>query len=200
MTKKEWVQQRTAKGVCVDCSNPAKQGCRRCQACLSRNRDWSKRNRDRVNGYTSKKAWYAKFKKEKTCYKCGSPQVGNSNYCYECYMKTISLTLTINGKRTNKNWRLLEDLFKSQRGICPYTGRFLSIGMDAELDHITPRCLGGSDNLENLQWVYNGINRMKGGMMESDFLSLVRETYETRLKGTMLKIPNTSSGLPSLPE
>lgn len=182
--KSKWVQERIAKGICVDCSNPAKTGCRRCQACLQRSANWSKRNKDRVNNYPSKKAWYQKFKDEGKCHRCGSDRTGISNYCFKCYLKHVALTLIIDGKRTNKHWKALLEIFGNQQGKCPYTGRELIIGLNAELDHIVPRCLDGSDAISNLQWVFQGINRMKGAMSEEDFLNLVKETHQHRLMPT----------------
>jgi 5-methylcytosine-specific restriction endonuclease McrA len=60
-----------------------------------------------------------------------------------------------------------------QGGICPYTGKILSLGKDASVDHIVPKSRGGSTELSNLQWVYYQVNFMKGDMFHEEFLELI---------------------------
>lgn len=61
-------------------------------------------------------------------------------------------------------------LWKRQRGRCALTGRRLD--RTAELDHIIPKNLGGSDRLDNLQWVCREANRAKGKLSQDAFLAL----------------------------
>lgn len=42
----------------------------------------------------------------------------------------------------------------------------------AVLDHIVPRSMGGSDEIENLQWLHVDVNRMKGTIGQERFLQL----------------------------
>lgn len=63
------------------------------------------------------------------------------------------------------------------QSICPYTGLSLVLGVNASLDHIIARSVGGSDDLNNLQWVYGStdfdVNIMKGSSTEADFLKAI---------------------------
>jgi 5-methylcytosine-specific restriction endonuclease McrA len=72
---------------------------------------------------------------------------------------------------------VLDDKFDKQTGICPYTGRHLILGKDASLDHIVPSSKGGTNDLENLQWVFHKANEMKWNYSEEEFLGLVREIF-----------------------
>jgi 5-methylcytosine-specific restriction endonuclease McrA len=44
--------------------------------------------------------------------------------------------------------------------------------MNASLDHKIPKCLGGGDNTENLQWVTLDVNTAKWDRTEEQFLEL----------------------------
>ena len=72
---------------------------------------------------------------------------------------------------------MLQKLFDDAGGICPYSGRKLTLGVDAEIDHREPRSKGGSDFIENLQWVHKVVNQMKYNYSEEDFLAVVAEIY-----------------------
>jgi 5-methylcytosine-specific restriction endonuclease McrA len=73
---------------------------------------------------------------------------------------------------------VLKDLLESQNGRCVYTGRKISIGVDAWLDHKVPRNQGGGFEIENLQWVHRDANRMKTDLLEPQFFQMVKEIYE----------------------
>jgi len=62
-------------------------------------------------------------------------------------------------------------LWKKQRGICPITGRRLN-RESAQLDHIVPIKLNGSDLVENLRWVHRDVNYAKRDLLDQDFYRL----------------------------
>lgn len=43
---------------------------------------------------------------------------------------------------------------------------------DITLDHVTPRSLGGSDTVENLQLAHHACNQAKGAMTAEDWAAL----------------------------
>jgi hypothetical protein len=60
---------------------------------------------------------------------------------------------------------------KAQNYRCALSGVKL-IPSKAEVDHIVPLSKGGSNSIDNLQWVHKVINRMKGNMSQDDFIRL----------------------------
>lgn len=110
---------------------------------------------------------------EGRCVYCEEMRV-STTLCLKHYLQFTAKTHF----RTSKRYKELEDLFNSQQGICPYTGRKLTLGVDASIDHIVPKSRGGSDDLNNLQWVYYQVNFMKGDMLEEEFLELARSIAE----------------------
>lgn len=67
----------------------------------------------------------------------------------------------------------LRQLLERQSYKCALSGRSLEPDT-ATLDHIVPVSSGGNDTVENLQWLHQDVNRMKGTMEQAEFLRLVR--------------------------
>lgn len=76
-----------------------------------------------------------------------------------------------------RRWEELSAIFDAQSGLCPYTGRSLTIGEDASLDHKTPKSRGGTDAVDNLQWVYMPVNFMKLTCTDEEFKDLIQNIY-----------------------
>jgi len=64
-------------------------------------------------------------------------------------------------------------LIKRQEYRCALSGEKLTPNT-AELDHIIPRCRGGSDTIDNLQWLDKNVNRMKGRMTVEEFVAVCK--------------------------
>lgn len=66
-----------------------------------------------------------------------------------------------------------------QQGICCYTGRKLTHGIDASLDRIDSK---KGYLVDNIQWVHKDINRMKQHFSEETFLTLCREVITWNMR------------------
>ena len=62
----------------------------------------------------------------------------------------------------------LRSLLKQQNYTCAISGVKLTPGT-ASLDHIVPHSHGGSDDIENAQWLHTEVNRMKGNLTNEEF-------------------------------
>lgn len=95
-----------------------------------------------------------------------------------------SKTSTVDVKTTNRSGAkkskvskskvsALVAMVESQQHRCALSG--IKIEPDnANLDHKTPLSRGGTDELENLQWLDKEVNRAKGAMTNEEFISLCR--------------------------
>lgn len=52
----------------------------------------------------------------------------------------------------------------TEKSACPATGRFTERCPGYEVDHIVPLACGGSDTVENMQWLTARENRKKGSL------------------------------------
>lgn len=74
---------------------------------------------------------------------------------------------------------MLLNKLEIQQYQCVYSGRKLILGQNASLDHIIAKSRGGSESLDNLQWVDRNVNYMKRALSHDDFLDLVRQIAST---------------------
>jgi CRISPR/Cas system Type II protein with McrA/HNH and RuvC-like nuclease domain len=66
--------------------------------------------------------------------------------------------------------QMLAKLWKEQRGRCALSGE--KMNRTAEVDHKLPRARGGTDVIQNLQWVMPIPNRAKRDLTDAEFLAL----------------------------
>ena len=90
--------------------------------------------------------------------------------CSRCFFSRLALRHT----KTRANWKLIRELWHRQKGLCAYTGEKLVLGETATLDHRQPKSRGGSNRVDNLQWVSARINEFKGSRTHEEFLDLCR--------------------------
>lgn len=157
-------QEKKARNECLTCTNPRYKKHTKCHVCLEKYRvQCQKRREARVAAGQ--------------CVTCGADNA-SSNYCSLCFVKNVSKFHFGTRNRYPELIKLLED----QNGVCPYTGRSLEIGVNATLDHKTPKSRGGSDELKNLQWVFcsefQNVNTLKWNMTDEEFKGLVKLVYE----------------------
>lgn len=157
-------QARLDAGLCVICGkNPPKTDRRCCSTCLDLGKAHAtklRQNREAAG----------------LCLNCGKASrlpYGDSNRCEDCYFKRVSQ----HHFATNAEGPALKALFYQSGSRCAYSGRSLTAGLDAQLDHRIPVARGGSHTLDNVQWVHQDVNDMKGALTEVQFLTLVAEIY-----------------------
>lgn len=104
------------------------------------------------------------------CYQCKDPaEVGIM--CYRHWFSRNIAAIRLGSKTLGPS---VMELFEAQGKTCPYTGRKLVPGVNANLDHKMPVSRGGKHELDNLQWVDSQINRMKTDMTHEEFLNTCR--------------------------
>jgi len=191
------------KGICVTCKNPAEPGLSRCAKCLRRLKETRyERIRARAPEGTCtlcfKNPVEGKFKlcngcREKgrtrlamqrqqrqeqgLCDRCGrKPRTVKDKYCENCYcaiMASSHLGTVLDGPAIKKLW-------EECGGICAYSGRKLTLGIDAAVDHRVAITKGGSSTIDNLQWVHEVVNQMKRNYDEAEFLEMIADVYRHR--------------------
>ena len=73
-------------------------------------------------------------------------------------------------KHQSATAKQLMKLIKQQDYLCALSGEKLT-PKTAELDHKVARSKGGTDTIENLQWLDRTINKMKGSMSVDEFVA-----------------------------
>ena len=64
----------------------------------------------------------------------------------------------------------IKSIYEKQNGLCIYSGEPLVLGKNASLDHKIPRCRGGTDDIDNLQWTTRQVNLAKTDFLHEEFV------------------------------
>ena len=169
-----WYKLRSGRrkdGLCIRCGlllepDELLRGNSRCGACRARDSSTLRKKR-------------SKWSQQGLCMRCGTSDDvtrQSARYCESCYLRNVSRSHF----RSHSMAVPLLDVFRKQGGICPYTGRKLTLGINTSLDHILPKARGGANDIGNMQWVYLPINYMKHELPEAEFLTLVAEIFRHR--------------------
>jgi len=166
VARKKRVAAKKARGECTTCDQPAEKGKTKCSDCLRKYREMSR-------------ALVEKKLAAGLCKRCGkNPFVEGSQVCGQCFCKGVSKFHFHNCAQTDQLMALLE----AQDNICPYTGKKLVMGLNCTLDHIVPVSRGGTNDIDNLQWVYCSefvnVNTLKWSMTDTEFRELIKIVYE----------------------
>lgn len=154
---------RRAKGLCADCGErPNVVGILRCEVC---------RERDRLRVLTRSRA----NEVAGLCVHCSNP-VFASKLCEQCWFKRSSS----NNLGHTRGGEMLRLKFAEQQGRCWYTGRKLTPGVDASIDHTVSLARGGTNDPDNLRWVHIRVNEFKREMSEDEFFSICEEIITHR--------------------
>lgn len=89
------------------------------------------------------------------------------DYASRRFFWVKAMKLRGEGRATTKQ---IAALWKRQRGFCALTGRRLD--RSSQLDHILPKARGGTDFIENLQWLCWEANVAKRHMTDEEFRGL----------------------------
>ncbi len=159
-------QRRQEQGLCMYCGkSPATEGKRGCNECRLRLAD---------RAITTRELRLARG----DCVNCGrQPHLPTRTCCKVCLLRRHSHSHFGTVKLAGQ----LLEIFERQGGRCVYTGRLLTMGVDAELDHIVALSRGGVNDLSNVQWVHTSVNQMKWSFAEEEFLGMVEEIHRHRL-------------------
>jgi hypothetical protein len=160
------VEARRATKRCLNCSANTGGGVR-CAPCQSRYREFA-RNRQEV--FQQRQTQKRHQRRESgNCPLCGKP-IEAAGRCLRHWLRLFARNSTGIENNADAIARLLE----GQQGACIYTGAQLKPGVNASLDHKTPKVRGGKNEIPNLQWVTALINRMKAHLTHEEFIAICR--------------------------
>lgn len=155
-------EQRRNAGLCVYCGKESYQGPGKCRTCANK-----------------KEAERLRLIRQGRCVRCRKPSDRTDiKHCNNCVLVNLAYKTFGDASKVV----LLTDLFDKQDGRCALSGRPIRIGVDAELDHIIPVSRGGMNVIDNYQWLHADVNQAKRGLLDSEFLALVGDVYDYRLK------------------
>lgn len=148
-------KERKNLGVCITCGKDSqfKTYCPQCAKIRSNNSSLRKKRKIQ-EGY---------------CRCCEKNKATIKTLCVNCWYKDKAY----DNCNDRTKWKELKYLIEQQNYKCSYTGITLIPGVNASIDHIIPRSLGGSNELSNLQWVDLSINKMKADILPERFLELI---------------------------
>lgn len=163
--------KRKRLGLCIQCGkNPPRDGRVKCEKChLDTSRRIKKKREDSL-----------KAGKCARCYK-KFPMPENS-FCEICYLKCRAAQ----NLRDISLWESLREKLMLQDYRCVYSGRVLTLGKNAAIDHILPVAKFPElrYDLDNVQWVDDVVNRMKRELLPDEFLDLVKDIYHHTTLGS----------------
>jgi len=113
------------------------------------------------------------------CFYCHSAELVTSLYCETCWLKEVSWRFLKSRRRGDE----LKALMTRQSYRCALSGVQLRLGLNASIDHIIPKSLGGEDSIENYRWVHTRVNRIRGNLSDAelyDLCSLVADTLSNQ--------------------
>lgn len=150
------IANRRAKGLCIKCCKPTG-GTTMCSDCGQK-----EKLRKGPRRYAQQQRAKARNRLAGRC-DCGAVPIHGSLSCERCWFYGKG------GKGVFPEH--LKALLVAQGFRCVYSGKLLAVGSpDTHLDHKIPRSRGGTNNIENLQWVSKRVNMMKTTFTHEEFI------------------------------
>lgn len=138
--------------------------------------------------------WMNENRARGLCYACKSPPIsGRSSWCERHWLTQLAWRSGLRGRGSGDR---LKRLLIQQNYRCAYTGRKLTIGVNASVDHINPRSLYPHliGKINNLEWVDEDVNRAKRTMSRTEFISMCREVVRRFAGRRRLQAHQTALG------
>lgn len=185
---------RFKAGLCTNCGGEVEGDVRRrasgtkkrmCRACLKKNCDRSKKERERREAAC-------------LCVRCGkkAPKTGVKQ-CVDC---TSYISKSVRDQLKKKFFdrkarnasgiaysilaaKMLWSLWKEQRGRCALTGVRLT-RENCEIDHIIPKSKGGTNDRLNLRWLLSDVNQAKRALTDEEFINMCQSVVDYNTKAT----------------
>lgn len=112
------------------------------------------------------------------CGECGKyKRLAKISRCKRCKLEQLARQHLGIASR----WRELADILLQQSHRCAYSGKHLTLGENASIEHVAPvsRNAHRKTDIRNLVWVDIDVNHMKYNMTIAEFLSACRGVLET---------------------
>lgn len=104
---------------------------------------------------------------------CPDPAAGKTGFCLKHWLVYIAAAASKqrDGCRMLARVSCMDLLFlwNRQRGLCAISSHPLIPGDGASLDHIVPVARGGTNDISNLRFIYQTLNRIKADMRDDEF-------------------------------
>ena len=131
-----------------------------------------KKTEEELNSYNVYRNNWRKeqFSKGK-CRVCKTSRLEHSVLCEKHYLQEVA----IKHLGTASRWEELKTLWDKQLGKCAYSGRKLTMGLNASIDHIKPLSKHPEllNSVDNLQWVHKQLNYFKQDLEENEFIDFI---------------------------
>ena len=107
------------------------------------------------------------------CSNCSNPKLNGISICEIHWFNRVARNSGIVSSNSAAKIKLL---LEKQSYTCPYTGKKLTPGVNASLDHIKPRSRFPElvSSISNLEWVDIDVNTAKGVLSKSEFIDMCK--------------------------
>ena len=119
-----------------------------------------------------------------SCCECNNPKLETDNRLCEYHYIKFRAKAAL-GKCDDSLISALKEKLYLQNHQCPYTGEKLTLGINAQVDHIFPRSRfpEQQSDIANLEWVSATANLAKRDLTKYEFTNLCGLIYQRNLQG-----------------